>query len=88
MGKNKKKGEKDTKVLRTVRASVPFIPLFLKLSFTMLKYKRAAKKRRKIFKKTLVKEGLEKEVAKRLSDELEDVSIRKMVSEKGGDLFF
>ncbi|MFP3872097.1 MAG: hypothetical protein ACOC55_05050 [Candidatus Natronoplasma sp.] len=81
----KEKGSKeDTKVLRGVRALVTIIPFLLRLALTFLKYKRAEKKRKKIFKKTLRKEGLNKEVAEKLADELPDLKIRDVIKERSG----
>ncbi|MBS3782565.1 MAG: hypothetical protein KGY66_03270 [Candidatus Thermoplasmatota archaeon] len=74
------KGKRDGKPLLALKVLVSSLPLLLKLAFVFLKYKRVAKKRKKIFKKTLKKEGLREKVAEELSEELPEFSIRDLVS--------
>lgn len=76
MGKRKR----DRDPLSAVRVLVAVLPFLLRLSLVLLKYKRAAKKREKVFKKTLRKEGLEEEVVDKLCDDLPEISIRGLIS--------
>ncbi|MEF8874093.1 MAG: hypothetical protein V5A88_05425 [Candidatus Thermoplasmatota archaeon] len=80
MGREKRR---DRKPLIVVRALVASLPLILKLVLVFLKYKRAAKKRKKLFRKTLKKEGLDDQVAERLSNELPELRIREMMKDGG-----
>lgn len=80
MGKEKRR---DRKPLIAVKALVMSLPLILKLVLIFLKYKKAAKKRKKIFRKTLKKEGLDDQVAERLSDELPQLRLREMMKSEG-----
>ncbi len=70
----------DRKPLLVVKALVAFLPLLLKIALVYLKYKRATKKREKIFKKTLKKEGVDDKVAEKLSDELPEIRVRDFLS--------
>ncbi len=81
-----KESRRDRKPLLVVRALATSLPLILKLVLLFLRYKRASKKRKKIFKKTLKKEGLDPQVAEDLSNELPELKIRDMV-ESGGKKF-
>jgi len=48
---------------------LPLIPkLLFKSSITFLRFKRGAKKAEKVFRKELVKQGLDKEIASELTD--------------------
>lgn len=64
-----------------VKAIVALLPLLLKLSLVILKYKRAVKKREKIFRRTFKKEGLPPEVIDKLCDDLPEITIREMVGQ-------
>jgi len=77
MGEGKRR---DRKPLIAVKALVAFLPLILKLVLLFLKYKRFAKKREKVFRKTLKKEGVEKEVAEKLVEDLPDLNIKNFIS--------
>jgi len=81
-----KNREGDRKPLLAVKALVASLPLLLKIVLIYLKYKRATKKREKIFKKTLKGEGLEEEVADKLAEDLPEVRIRDLLS-NGVDKF-
>jgi len=74
----------DRKPLLVVKALVAFLPLLLKIALVYLKYKRATKKREKIFKKTLKKEGVEDRVAEKLVEELPEIRIRDFLSNRLG----
>ncbi len=77
--------EEDHGVLQAVKIGTSVLPIVLKLGFTVLKLKRRQKKKIKVFRKTLIKEGMDKEMAERLSQEIPEFRIREMVSEFGGD---
>lgn len=70
MGKRQDKKKRDGKPLLAVKMLVAALPFILRIILVFLKYKRAAKKREKIFRKTLKKEGLEKEVVEKLVEDL------------------
>ncbi len=72
--------KKDGKPLLAVKVLVAALPLILRISLVFLKYKRAAKKREKVFRKTLKKEGLEKEVVEKLVEDLPELSVRDFIS--------
>jgi len=74
----------DRKPLLVVKALVAFLPLLLKIALVYLKYKRATKKREKIFKKTLKKEGVEDRVAEKLTEGLPEISVRDILSNRLG----
>ncbi len=76
MGENKEDG----KPLLAVKVLAASLPLILRISLIFLKYKRAAKKREKIFRKTLKKEGLDKEIVNKLTDDLPELSVRDLIS--------
>ncbi len=80
--------KEDTKVLKAVRALVTTLPLLLKLGLVVLKYKRLAKKREKVFKKTLRKEGLNDDVVENLVEDLPELKLRDLLSGKSGSLNF
>ncbi len=75
--------EKDSGVLIAVRFIVLLLPMIFKLGIIYLRYKRAMKKREKVFRKTLKKEGVPKQVREDLVDELEDLSLSEMLSKAG-----
>ena len=72
--------KRDGKPLLAVKVLVASLPLLLKIALVYLKYKRATKKRKKIFKKTLKKEGVEGRVAEKLVDELPEIRIKDFIS--------
>jgi len=73
----------DRKPLLLVKALVVSLPLILKISLIYLKYKRATKKRKKVFNKTLKREGIEDQVAEKLTKELPEIKIRDLLSNRG-----
>ncbi|MFO7992090.1 MAG: hypothetical protein R6U61_07360 [Thermoplasmata archaeon] len=77
--------EEDHGVLKAVKIGTLVLPLVFKLGFTVLKLKRRQKKKIKVFRKTLIKNGMDRETAERLSQEIPELRIREMVSEFGGD---
>lgn len=82
------KGKRDGKPLIALKVLVSSLPLLFKLLLVFLSYKRAAKKRKKIFKKTLKREGLEDPVAEELSDDLPELNIRDLLSNRGNGFNF
>ncbi len=74
--------KEDTKVLKAVRALITTLPLLLRLGLIVLKYKRLAKKREKVFKKTLRKEGLNDDVVENLVEDLPELKLRDLLSGK------
>ncbi|MFW5953226.1 MAG: hypothetical protein ACOCSJ_03595 [Candidatus Natronoplasma sp.] len=81
-----KNRKRDGKPLLAVKALVASLPLLLKIALVYLKYKRITKKRKKIFEKTLKKEGLDEKVAEKLSDELPEINIRDFFSNGVGKI--
>ncbi len=79
-----RKGKRDGKPLLALKVLVASLPLLLKISLVYLKYKRATKKRVKIFKKTLKKEGVEERVAEKLAKELPEIKIKDFLSNRLG----
>ncbi len=82
------KEKEDTNVMKGLRAIIALLPLLLKLVLVFLKYKRITKKRRKVFKRTLKKEGLPEDVVEKLLNDLPELKIRDMLSKKGIGLNF
>ena len=79
-----KEGKRDGKPLLALKVLVASLPLLLKIALVYLKFKRATKKREKILRKTLKKEGVEDRVAEKLVEELPEISIRDFLSNKVG----
>ncbi len=83
-----KDGESEDIVKILVTLVVLFLPLVIKLFFVYLGYKRRVNKRRRIFKKTLKKGGMDKDTAKRLCAEMDDISLRDLIGKFSGDIPF
>ena len=77
-----KNRKRDGKPLLAVKVLVASLPLILKIALIYLKYKRATKKRKKVFSKTLKKEGVEDRVAEKLTEELPEIKIRDLLSNR------
>lgn len=78
------KDKEDHGVLKAVRVGAVVLPFALKLGWSYLKLKRKMNKRRKIFRRRLKKEGVDDWVIDALCEEMEDISLRKMLS--SGDI--
>jgi len=76
--------KRDGKPLLAVKVLVASLPLLLKIALVYLKFKRATKKREKIFRKTLKKEGVDDQVAEKLAEELPEIRIRDFLSNRLG----
>lgn len=55
-------------------------PLILKVGWLYLALRRRSNKKRKIFRKTMKKEGMDKETIEKLLSEMEDISLRDIIS--------
>ncbi len=83
-----KDGESEDVVKILVTLVVLFLPLLIKLFFVYAGYKRRVKRRRRIFRKALKKEGIDNDTVKRLCGEIEDISLRELVGKFSGDMPF
>ncbi len=54
--------------------------ILITITFSYLKYKRKAKKYMKIFRKTLIREGVERKMAKKLASEIKIVNLRELIN--------
>ncbi len=75
--------EGDRAPLVFVKALVHVLPLLFKLPLLYLRLKRKQNKRRKIFKKNLRASGMDSEIVKKLIGELNDISLRDILSKAG-----
>jgi hypothetical protein len=71
--------------MRTAAVAVSRMPkLGVKLLFTYMKFKRKTRKSTKVFRKSLIKSGMNRQQAKELAEAYEvTFSIRKMIREGG-----
>ncbi len=75
--------EEDSDVMSAVKVIATFIllstPLILKVAWLYLALKRKSKKRRRIFRKTMKREGMDKETIEALCSEMDDISLRDFI---------
>lgn len=76
--------EEEGDAIKFVKVVVYLLPLVLKLVILYLRFKRIQKKKRKAFKKVLRKEGLDKETAESLTDELQEIDFKSIISNVSG----
>ncbi len=75
-------GNRAPLVLAVVLASA--LPLLFKLFLLYLRLKRTQKKRHRVFRKTLKRSGMEREMVDRFCGELKDISLREILSKTTG----
>lgn len=84
-----KDGEFKEAVRIFARLVILLIPLILKIIWIYLGYKRKLKKRRRIFKKSFKKAGMDKEIMRGLMAELQEIRFRDIVGKfMKNDSFF
>ncbi len=75
--------KEDSDVMSTVKVIAALIllltPLLFKVAWLYLALKRKSKKKRRIFRKTMKKEGMDKETIDALCSEMEDISLREFI---------
>ena len=75
--------QEDRTPLKVVKIGAFALPVIMKVGWVYLKYKRSVKKRQKILKKTLKKEGMEGWMVEDMCDEMEPITLRDMLSSSG-----
>jgi len=67
-----------SKKIPYVMVSIP--PLIFSMAYSYLKYRRKAKKYVGIFRKTLISEGVERKMAKKLASEIKVMEIKEVIN--------
>ncbi len=63
---------------------ISYVPLIIiTIIFSYLKYKRKVKKYTKMFRKTLIKEGVDRKIARQLSSNIKILNIREIMTLNG-----